>query len=139
MATAIMSKASAKSKQMRFKVGAKPEKEDVAQYQTPKERGAGSIASLPSTSWLKKIVRVLDQVLEAINRPFENVGEQGRKVLGLIALMTTIISLLAIYLMPKILPNRDAVVFLQERIAELHAPTPEAETESVEETADSEP
>lgn len=108
----------------RFKIGKKPPNEDVAEYRPPDERGDAESVALPVTSLGKRIYRAVDQGLDTINRPFEWMEERTRTLVGWVALTTLIVSFLAVVLMPLILPHRDAIVFLEEKLVKLDAPPP---------------
>jgi hypothetical protein len=81
-------------------------------------------ALLPITSVLKCVRRGIDRALDRINQPFAALDDQKRALVGWAAITTLIVSLLAMLLIPKILPQRDAITFLQEKRARLDAPPP---------------
>ena len=87
----------------------------------------------------KRIYRALDQALDRVNRPFERLGTGVRALVGWVALATLIVSILAIVLMPLVLPHRDAIVFLQEKRAQLDAPPPRPSEEVSDEAVDPTP
>jgi len=119
-----------KLKKLRFKIGTKSADEDAADYQPPDERGeadATAGAVQPIAPLAKRIYRAIDRGLDTINRPFAGLDDPKRALVGWAALTTLIVSILAIALMPKILPHRDAITFLLEKRAQLGAP-PAAET-----------
>lgn len=62
---------------------------------------------------------VIDGVLWALNRPFEKLSAETRQLLGLLALVTVIVSLTAAYLLPRLCPPRDAVSQLTRQSAAL--------------------
>jgi hypothetical protein len=114
-------------KKPRFKIGKPSSQEGVAEYRPPEGRGSAQavgVAARPVTPPAKRVYRALDQALDRVNRPFERVGTGVRALVGWVALATLIVSILAIVLMPLVLPHRDAIVFLQEKRAQLDAPPP---------------
>lgn len=114
-------------KKPRFKIGKPSSQEGVAEYRPPEGRGSAQavgIAARPVTPPAKRVYRALDRALDRVNRPFERVGTGVRALVGWVALVTLMVSILAIVLMPLVLPHRDAIVFLQEKRAQLDAPPP---------------
>jgi hypothetical protein len=49
-------------------------------------------------------------------------NETTRTLAGWVAATTLIVSILAILLMPVLFPHRDAITFLQEKVARLDSP-----------------
>ncbi len=119
----------AHSKRIRFKIKKKAgqEGEDPNGYKPPTkgEAPAGDVA-LPETPLFKRIIRILDRLLDAINRPFARLSEAQRNAIGYAAVATIVMSLLAAVFMPKALPHRDATTFLREKAAQLRAENPSA-------------
>lgn len=60
---------------------------------------------------------LIDGVLWALNRPFERLSAETRQLLGVLALVTVIISLAAAYWLPRLWPPRDAVSQLSRQSA----------------------
>lgn len=114
-------------KKPRFKIGKRSSEEGVAEYRPPDERGDARAGAQPVASRSKRVYRALDRALDRINRPFERLGDGQRALVGWVALVTLIVSVLAMALMPLVLPHRDAIVFLQEKRAQLDAPSPPSE------------
>jgi hypothetical protein len=132
----------AEEKKLRFEIGKKSAKERAAASAEPaKPAKADRLDRLhkqkeavraiqPVTPWGKRLFRLADQGLDTINRPFERVGDRARNLVGYAALTTVIVSLLAMILMPLIMPHRDAIMFLQEKRAALEvAPAPDETAE----------
>jgi hypothetical protein len=71
--------------------------------------------------------RVLDWLLAAINRPFEGLSPAARQAVGLIALVTIVLSLLAGLVLPQVLPRQDAMSYLQRVRADAAAQVATAE------------
>jgi hypothetical protein len=65
------------------------------------------------------IYRLLDQALEALNRPLARFGDGARNVVGLAAIMTAALSFLALLLFPYLFPRSDPVTLLKEKRAQL--------------------
>lgn len=57
--------------------------------------------------------RVLDTVLWALNRPFEWLSPEMRNLIGLLALATIVVSLLAVFLLPWLFPRVDLLTQLR--------------------------
>ena len=77
------------------------------------------------------IYAAADTVLTVLNRPFEWMSPETRRLVGFLALVTVIMSLLAGTLLPYLYPTRDALTQLADQTAEVEsreqgaAPTPE--------------
>jgi len=115
-------------KKPRFKVGAKAAEKDVAEYIPPDEPVAAEPAAVvvaPVAPLRKRIYRAVDQALDTLNQPFGWLSDRAKMLMGWVALSTLLTSFLAILLMPVILPNRDAISFLNDRLELLNAPPPE--------------
>jgi hypothetical protein len=120
-------------KMPRFKIGKQSAQEGVAEYRPPEGRGGArtaGVAARPVTPPAKRLYRALDQALDRVNRPFERLGTEVRALVGWVALVTLVVSILAIVLMPLVLPHRDAIVFLQEKRAQLDVPPRPSEAAS---------
>ena len=127
-------------RRFRFQIGKKEvveEQPDVADYRPPEERGeaASSATELrPAAPIGKRAYRLADRWLEKLNQPFARLDSNIKAAIGMAAVTTVVVSLLAMLLMPVILPHRDAVVFLEEKVQKMNTPaaeeTPPAETES---------
>ncbi len=114
----------APAKRIRFKIKKKPgqDEHDAGAYQPPAKGDAttGGV-TLPETPLLKRVVRLLDRLLDAINRPFARLSDTQRNAIGYAAAATLATSLLASLLMPRALPYRDATTFLREKAAAVRA------------------
>ncbi|MBU0616106.1 MAG: hypothetical protein KKI02_00145 [Planctomycetes bacterium] len=120
-------------KKFRFQIGKKPAEKNTPRSQPPDERRRAVLATQPLTLRGKRLYRTVDEGLDTLNRPFDQLGERTRTLVGYVALTTLIVSILAMILIPLILPHRDAVLFLQERRAALDvAPPVEEPDEAVE-------
>jgi hypothetical protein len=114
----------APSKPRRFKIGERAEPGDVAEYRPPPQReetDAPVDPTRPVAPFAKRVYRALDRVIDALNRPFGALGETGRSVIGSVALVTLLISIMAALLIPLILPHRDGITFLEEKTAQLRS------------------
>ena len=110
-------------KKPRFQVGEKPA-ESVAVYRPPEEHRYAGPLPRPVVPLGKRLSRAVDNGLDTINQPFERIDGRKRTLLGCVAATTLVISILAMILMPLLMPHRDAIVFLQEKKAALNAPPP---------------
>ena len=118
-------------KKVRFKIGQKAREADVAEHRPPDQSADAALsAARPVASLFKRLCRAIDQGLEAVNRPFGRLGDGGRALVGWAALATLIVSILAMILMPMILPHRDALTFLQEKRVQLEPPPADEPTDS---------
>jgi hypothetical protein len=124
----------AEPRKLRFQVGKKAVKERAAACHPPDQRREALRAIQPTTPLARRAFRLVDRVLDTINRPFERMGERTRSLAGYIALTTVLVSILAMILMPLILPHRSAVTFLLEKRAALDARTPSQETTTADAT-----
>ena len=77
---------------------------------------------MPRISVFKQVVRFLDAVLEWAAWPLLRAGPRVRGLVGSLSATTIIVSVGAIYLLPVILPYRDALSFLADRRAALDKP-----------------
>jgi hypothetical protein len=82
----------------------------------------GLSAAPPVTPLSKRLYRAIDRALDALNRPFAGLSNTQRALVGWVALTTLIVSILAIILMPIVLPHHDAITFLEEKRAQLDMP-----------------
>lgn len=125
--TAGAAETGASRKKIRLVAGKQAEERDVADYEPPADLASATGGPLPAHPRAPlgiRIFRVVDNALLSINRPFEWIGADARRVLGYAGLVTLLVALLAMAVMPVIMPHRDAVVFVQERVAELGAASP---------------
>ena len=90
------------------------------------EAGLAAAASPPAVSLMKRIWRALDAALDAINRPFGWLNDEARQLVGLVALVTLVVSIAAMILMPLLVPRRDALTLLREQVAQLRKPAASA-------------
>lgn len=70
----------------------------------------------------KRLVRWAERVLDAVHRPLERISPKLLPIVGVCALTTIAVSALSIILLPILFPSRDAISFLEERVAALDAP-----------------
>ena len=71
--------------------------------------------SVPPTNLL---LRLLDKVLELINRPFHWVPQSARNILGLAGVVTIIVSLVVLYVLPLVMTREDPISFIHRKRAE---------------------
>lgn len=101
-------------KTLQFKIG----------KQEPSEKKESATANTPPRySWVKPAYDFANRILDAINRPFVGLAPRTRQIIGLAAATTIAVCMLAQFLIPILLPHRDAIQFLQERRAALDQPT----------------
>ncbi len=81
--------------------------------------------SMPTTRVWKRIYRVSDALMDAVNFPLSWASESMRAAIGYAALASIVVSSAWLLLTPIVLPQRDAITYLQERRAALDAPPPE--------------
>ncbi len=117
--------AEAKQKRPRFTIGKRSTDEAAAESRPSDEAGetgASQSVAPPVTPLARRVYRAVERGLDRINRPFATLDDGKRALVGWAAMTTLIVSILAMVLIPKILPHRDAVTFLQEKRAQLDAP-----------------
>jgi hypothetical protein len=98
--------------------------------QEPAESHEIDPASLPKSAWGRRVYSFVAGVLDAFNAPFGEMSAATRNRIGAVGATMIIVALLVRQLMPIILPNYDAIQFIQERRAALDKPPPEAEKKS---------
>jgi hypothetical protein len=79
------------------------------------------------------VYRALDALLAAVNWPFNRMGPEARQLVGILATVTIVVSLLAAHFLPILLPPRDAISQLHQRVLQTQtgpAPTAAHATES---------
>lgn len=81
----------------------------------------GPDSFLPRVPWWKRLLRALDDLLDIINRPFASLSPQLRSLIGVVSLTTIIVSLASAWLIPTLMPHRDAITFLEEARARVLA------------------
>jgi hypothetical protein len=75
--------------------------------------------------------------LAAIDRPFAWIPIGVKQLIGWAAIASLVVSVLALYAMPALLPRRDAFTFLQEKLIEMRLAAPSAgHTEGAETSAE---
>ncbi|MCA9242542.1 MAG: hypothetical protein KDA32_01205 [Phycisphaerales bacterium] len=79
----------------------------------------------PRISIFKRAYRALDRGLECLARPLANAPESVRRVIGRAALAWLALAALVILSAPFIVGGRDAVSFLNDKVAELKKPVPQ--------------
>jgi hypothetical protein len=73
------------------------------------------------------VYRALDALLAAVNWPFNRMGPEARQLVGILATVTIVVSLLAAHFLPILLPPRDAISQLHQRVLQTQTgPTPTA-------------
>ncbi len=92
---------------------------------TPEQDGAGDRPSA-----LSRLLWLLDTVLELVNRPFAFLTPEARRTIGAVSLATLLVSVLAGYLLPILVPRQDPVATLYRMRAEVLAAPAESDTES---------
>lgn len=114
-------------KQFRFRIGENADGEAPAEDQSAPERDevVTGHAARPVAPLAKRVYRTLDRALDALNRPLARLGPGARALVGWVALVTLVVSMLAALLLPRVFPHRDAITFLQEKHAQLDAPPPD--------------
>jgi hypothetical protein len=102
-----------------------------APARAPRWRFRIPIPSIPVTLGWKRAYRVVDAGLELVNAPLARLKPGARNLIGWLALATIGVSLLSAFLLPLLMPRRDAITFLEERLAAMearkHAPPAEGE------------
>ena len=76
-------------------------------------------------AWAHWVISAVDAVLSAMNRPFGWMGPEARRLTALVATVTIIMSLLAMYLLPALLPNHHPITDLREQSLKTQAPPAE--------------
>jgi hypothetical protein len=86
----------------------------VAEASTPAGARPARAEPAPVAPGKSPIVhRVLDTGLWAINRPFEWLSPEARGITGILAMVTIVISLLALFLLPRLFPPVDLLAHLR--------------------------
>jgi hypothetical protein len=108
-------------RKLRFRIG---EKRTGEATDAPQVESAGSPAPsatagqpapvAPRLSLAKRVYRLADALIERANRPFAFLPPQVRNALGAAALTTIGMSLAALLVLPVLMPNRDALTFLEQ-------------------------
>ncbi|MEW6250240.1 MAG: hypothetical protein AB1716_06315 [Planctomycetota bacterium] len=85
---------------------------------------AAAPASSSGSRLVRAVYRGVDGVLWAINRPFEHLAAEHRKLIGLVAIVTIVMSLAAGLVLPRVCPRNDVFSRIRARAAAsgLHAP-----------------
>lgn len=78
---------------------------------------------------------VVDRALAVLNFPFEGLSPAARQALGLVAVVTILLSLLAGLVLPRLAPPRDPLSYLQRVRAEVTARQAAARTATAEPAA----
>ena len=110
-------------KKPRFQVRERPA-ESIAVPGPPDEHRHAGPLPRPVVPLGKRLSRAVDNGLDTINQPFERMDRRTRTLVGCVAATTLAMSILAMILMPLVMPHRDAIVFLQEKKAALSSPPP---------------
>lgn len=79
---------------------------------------------IPATPIGKRIYRAVDAVLRWIDRPFSKLDPAAKSMIGRAALTSIVVSILLTVLVPLMFPHLDAIMFLEEKVAELPEPVP---------------
>lgn len=78
------------------------------------------------------LYRLLDKALDLIDRPFARLSPKTRHIIGLVGLVTLVISLVAGYVLPVLMPRDNAFTFLENKragllVAPAYTPTEKAD------------
>lgn len=132
--TAAAAAAAAAAKGLKFKIGKKGAGGELSAPSAPATRmpdalapgAAPSALALPALSPAvrlgKRVIRVVEAALDAVHRPLARISPNLLPVIGVCALTTIGVSALSIIALPILFPSRDAISYLDERIAALDAP-----------------
>ncbi len=83
--------------------------------QSPKPaRPAQPPPFIPRVPWWKRLLRALDDLLDVINRPFAGLRPEVRSLIGAVSATTIVVSLTCAWLIPTLMPHRDAITFLEQ-------------------------
>ena len=77
------------------------------------------VPAAPTRSLGQRLYELVDGALELTNRPFAWLGPAGRQTVGILAIITLILSLAAPILAPRVAARRDALSLLREKRAAL--------------------
>ncbi len=91
----------------------------------PEQDAAGARPSA-----LSRLLWLLDTVLELVNRPFAFLTPEARRTIGAVSLVTLLVSVLAGYLLPILVPRQDPVTTLYRMRAEVLAAPADSDPES---------
>lgn len=124
-----------KGAKLRFQLGKKPEVVVAEQSDESSDERRRKTPAAPRTSWRRRVYRLVDQTLDLINRPFGWVPASVRQLVGHLALVTIVMSLLAGTIIPAMMRARSAVRFVQLKRAALEqdqrmTPASDAATDS---------
>lgn len=134
--------AAPKARVVRFKIGKQPEAQAPAPAAAPQPEEAAApqgapstatsmgaaasavtaVAMMPRATWFKRVYRCLDWLLEGAHRPFGWVPAGVRDVAGWVGLTLIFSSLAGGLLVDFLLPRRDALSYLRDRVAQTRAP-----------------
>ena len=99
----------------------------------PAEQPAPPAEPRPALTAGRIVYRTIDALLATLNWPFNRMGTEARQLVGILATVTIVVSLLAAHFLPILLPPRDAISQLHQRILQTQtgpAPTAAHATES---------
>lgn len=117
------SPAARKGKAVRFSIKGNRDREDApgaAEADPASAEAAGAEpAGLPRARWYKRLFRASDWLLETINRPFSRLPAPVRDVAGLVGLTLAAVSLVGGAAVDLLLPQRDALTYLDARVQEV--------------------
>ncbi len=81
---------------------------------------------IPRVPWWKRLLRAIDDLLDVINRPFAGLSPQVRSLIGTVSLTAILVSLASAWLIPTLLPHRDAITFLEAARARVLSQSPQS-------------
>lgn len=84
------------------------------------------IPVVPRVTLVRLLFRSLDAALELLHRPFAWLPARQRSLLGHLALATTLVCGIFALVQPHLLPHRDALDFLADKLAAANKPEPPA-------------
>lgn len=93
----------------------------VPQQAEPREAPPAAARSARSKRIGAAVYRAIDAALWALNRPFAWLSDEARRLVGLLALVTIVVSLLALLTLPAVAPRRDALTQLEQQARQARA------------------
>ncbi|MGD8452335.1 MAG: hypothetical protein PVJ57_10995 [Phycisphaerae bacterium] len=107
-----------------------PAPEQAVTAETKAETSDGTAATGDDADRPSLVFRLLDTALKAINRPFGWLSPGVRGIVGLVAMVTIITSLVAGLLLPRLAAEQDVVSLLRAKRAELLVAPPQPPAEA---------
>lgn len=96
----------------------RPTRKTPASEEPPPEPIERPNVLLPTISFARRVLRWIDAAVEFLNLPGRRLAPEIRDAIGVAALLTLAMSLGAWLVLPRVLPYRDAVRFLEAKVAE---------------------